>query len=104
MAYPPQPVPIGPSTQAKVGSAQALDDQLVAWCLEQPDTTDQRCRCWPVALRAEGLADADLQDLLIRLGVVKGQPRTPPRSNAYENATANCGLMRPLTPPEQAAL
>jgi hypothetical protein len=104
LAWSPHPVPTGPSTEPKPASGAELDRQLVDWCLKQPDTSDQRCRCWPIALRAEGLGDADLRDLLIRLGVVEGIPRTAPLGAAYETATVNCALMPPPVPTEEATL
>lgn len=93
-----RPVPVSAGTGAKTAAGPALDRQLVNWCLERPDTSDQRCRCWPVALRAEGLADADLRDLLIRLGAARGVPGQAATMAAYETAATNCGLGSPVIP------
>jgi hypothetical protein len=92
---PSQPVPTAPAdpgTQAKVGTGEALDDRLVTWCAQQPNVSDQRCRCWPIALRAEGLGDSDLRGLLVRLGALDGEPDTTPLGPAFEIAKENCGL------------
>lgn len=95
---PMQSPPVAPAAGPKPATGDALDRQLVDWCLEMPDTSDQRCRCWPVALRAEGLADADLRDLLVRLGAAKGVAGQTPPDAAYATASANCGLAVPLLP------
>lgn len=81
-----------PGAQAEVGDGAALDDRLVSWCVQQPDVSDQRCRCWPIALRAEGLGDSDLRDLLVRLGALEGRPDAAPLGPAFETAKENCGL------------
>lgn len=79
--------------RADLGTGSKLDGQLVKWCKRQPNHAEQSCRCWPGALRAEGLTDQDLQDLLIWVGAVRQTSDWGLRDPAaMERAAKSCGL------------
>lgn len=76
----------------ELGTGARLDRQIVAWCENLPNRSDASCRCWPGALRREGLSDQDLQDLLIWAGAVSDTQGWGVRDPAaVERATVACG-------------
>ena len=77
----------------ELGVGKNLDGQLVDWCTRQHNASDPSCRCWPDALRAQGLTDQDLQDLLIWVGAVRRTSSWGLRDPAaMERAAKSCGL------------
>lgn len=92
----PPPIMATDVPAATARPATGLDLRLIEWCRDQPDSSEERCRCWPAALRAAGFAEPDLRELLIRLGGVAGASGNRPLPEGYESATLSCGLWEPI--------
>jgi len=76
--------------------SQGVDRQLIEWCRTEADSSEERCRCWPAALRANGFTDQDLREVLVRVGAVDGPSDNRSLPDGFENATLSCGLWEPI--------
>lgn len=88
----PPPIRATDVPAATARPAAGFDRQLIEWCQKQPDSSQERCRCWPPALRSAGFTEPDLHEVLIRLGAIDGTPGDGALPPGYENATLSCGL------------